>query len=128
MELKYNEFKCEICKGYIKNKNIFLFPCGHMFDMNCIRECLLNYEVSGLDYLHDDNVLIDKISFDLGYINKRVFVEKDKEKEIEEKKGEEKKIVGLIKKIKIVNNLTNLNNNNKYNMNNIKREIKKRII
>ena len=119
MEIKYNEFKCEICKGYIKNKNIFLFPCGHMFDMNCIRECLLNYEVSGLDYLHDDNVLIDKISFDLGYINKRVFVEKDKEKEIEEKKGEEKKIVGLIKKIKIVNNLTNLNNNN---MNNIKRE------
>ena len=86
MELKYNEFKCEICKGYIKNKNIYLFPCGHMFDMNCIRECLLNYEITGLDYLHDDNVLIDKLSYDLGYIQKKVFVESDKESKTEEQK------------------------------------------
>ena len=97
-ELKYNEFKCEICKGYIKNKNIFLFPCGHMFDMDCIRECLLNYEITGLDYLHDDNVLIDKISYDLGYIEKRVFVEIDKESRMEEqKKAENRKLLGLIK-------------------------------
>ena len=106
MELKYNEFKCEICKGYIKNKNIYLFPCGHMFDMNCIRESLLNYEITGLDYLHDDNVLIDKISYDLGYIQKRVFVEADKESRMEEqKKAENKKLLGLIKIPKQDNNI-----------------------
>jgi hypothetical protein len=60
-----------------------------MFDMNCIRESLLNYEITGLDYLHDDNVLIDKISYDLGYIPKRVFVEIDKENRIEEQKKEQ---------------------------------------
>ena len=94
MELKYNEFKCEICKGFIKNKNIFLFPCGHMFDMNCIRECLLNYELTGLDYLHEDNLKIDKLSYDLGYIQNRVFVEKDaKINNEDQKKGEDKKII-----------------------------------
>ena len=98
MELKYNEFKCEICKGFIKNKNIFLFPCGHMFDMNCLRECLLNYEITGLDYLHSDNLLIDKLSYDLGYIPNRVFVEKDTNIIKEEKKLEDKKILGIKKK------------------------------
>ena len=101
MELKYNEFKCEICKGFIKNKNIFLFPCGHMFDMNCLRECLLNYEITGLDYLHSDNLLIDKLSYDLGYIPNRVFVEKDTNIIKEEKKLEDKKILGIKKKNEI---------------------------
>ena len=105
MEIKYNEFKCEICKGYIKNKNIFLFPCGHMFDMDCIRECLLNYEITGLDYLHDDNVLIDKMSYDLGLISKRVFVEKDTgNKNEDQKKGENKLLTGLFKKLKLETN------------------------
>ena len=91
MEIKYNEFKCEICKGFIKNKNIFLFPCGHMFDMNCIRETLLSYEMTGLDYLHDDNVLIDKLFYDLGYISQRVFVKSEKEnKKNEIKKADDK--------------------------------------
>ena len=92
MEIKYNEFKCEICKNNIKTKNIFLFPCGHMFDMNCIRETLLNYEITGLDYLHDDNVRIDELFFNLHYIPKRLFREKEKvEQEVEEpKKGDEK--------------------------------------
>ena len=97
MEVKYNEFKCDICKSYIKNKNIFLFPCGHMFDMDCIRECLLNYEVTGLDYLHDDNLFIDKISFQLGYIKQRVFTEtntinvKEEPKKTDEKKNKKTK-------------------------------------
>ena len=100
MEIKYNEFKCEICKGFIKNKNIFLFPCGHMFDMNCIRETLLNYEITGVDYLHKDNLKIDEYFYALGYIPKRVFEEKKEKEEIKKdeiKKVEEKKF-GFIKK------------------------------
>ena len=75
MEIKYNEFKCEICKESIRDRRIFLFPCGHMFDRNCIRQKLLDYEKTGLEYLHDDNVKIDKIFYDLGYIVRPEFKE-----------------------------------------------------
>ena len=70
MEIPYSSYKCVICQNYIKNKNIYLFPCGHMFDANCIRECLLNYEATGLDYIHEKNIRIDKLFLDLGYIKK----------------------------------------------------------
>ena len=103
-EIKYNEFKCEICKELIRNKRIFLFPCGHMFDMDCIRKRLLDYENTGLDELHNCNVQIDKLFYDLGFISKCVFKENDTEEKIEEqpKKGEEtmKKIGGIFNKIK----------------------------
>ena len=113
MEIKYNEFKCQICNGYIKNKNIFLFPCGHMFDMDCIRETLLNYEITGLESLHEDNVKIDQLSYNLGYIPKRLFRQrKEVQNEEEEiKKGEEKEKekenkladgFGLLKKLNFV--------------------------
>ena len=70
MEIPYSSYKCVICQNYIKNKNIYLFPCGHMFDANCIRECLLNYEATGLEYVHDKNIQIDKLFLELGYIKK----------------------------------------------------------
>ena len=93
MEIKYNEFKCSICQELIRNKRIFLFPCGHMFDMDCIRQKLLDYENTGIDYLHEDNILIDKLFFELGFIPKKFFKdekdEKEEEKEDKEDKGEE---------------------------------------
>ena len=70
MEIPYSNYKCVICQNYIKNKNIYLFPCGHMFDANCIRECLLNYEATGLEYVHEKNMKIDKLFLELGYIKK----------------------------------------------------------
>ena len=104
MEIKYNEFKCEICRELIRNKRIFLFPCGHMFDMDCIRKRLLDYENTGLENLHEDNVKIDKLFYELGYINRYVFKENDTEEKVEEpqiKKEETiKKIGGIFSKIK----------------------------
>ena len=108
MEIKYNEFKCEICKELIRNKRIFLFPCGHMFDMNCIRDRLLDYENTGLEYLHEDNVKIDKLFYDLRYIQSPVFPENENIIKPEEpKKVEEtttmttmKKVGGIFSKIK----------------------------
>ena len=73
MEISFSDCKCEICQGYIKDKNIFLFPCGHKFDMDCIKECLLNYEATGLDYIHDKNVKIDDLFFQLGYSKTKSF-------------------------------------------------------
>ena len=73
MEIPYSSYKCVICQVYIKNKNIYLFPCGHMFDANCIRECLLNYEATGLGYIHEKNMKIDSLFLELGYIEKSSF-------------------------------------------------------
>ena len=92
MEIPYNSYKCVICQTYIKNKNIFLFPCGHMFDANCIREYLLNYEATGLDYIHEKNVKIDKLFLELGYIEKSSYESKDQviksKNKIEEQKNQ----------------------------------------
>ena len=91
MEIQYSSCKCEICQEYIKDKNIFLFPCGHMFDDNCIRKCLLDYEITGLEYIHQKNVRIDEIYFKLGGIKKRVF-QFPKEDNLARKEAEEKKL------------------------------------
>ena len=90
IEIEYSNCKCEICNEFIKDKNIFLFPCGHMFDMNCIRDYLLNYEITGLDNIHEKNLRIDELFFKLGYSKKKTFINKNdndqkKENEIQEK-------------------------------------------
>ena len=104
IEIQYSNCKCEICQGYIKDKNMFLFPCGHKFDMNCIKECLLNYEATGLDYIHNKNVEIDNLFYQLGFSKNRAFEEKkiiikNKDNENENKKIEEgsKKIINKLK-------------------------------
>ena len=89
MDLAYNNCKCEICQGYIKDKRIFLFPCGHKFDMNCIKECLLNYEATGLNTIHDKNVEIDDLFFQLGLSKDRAFESTIEGEETDNKKTEE---------------------------------------
>ena len=73
MEISYSDCKCEICQGYIKDKNIFLFPCGHKFDMNCIKDSLLSYEATGLDYIHELNVKIDDLFYQIGFSKGKSF-------------------------------------------------------
>ncbi len=43
MEIQYRQCNCEICSKSIKDENIYLFPCGHMFDEKCIVEKLKEY-------------------------------------------------------------------------------------
>ena len=73
MEIPFTNYKCQICQNYIKNQDIYLFPCGHMFDANCIREALLKYEATGLEYIHEKNVKIDSLFVELGYVEKSDF-------------------------------------------------------
>jgi hypothetical protein len=106
MEITYSNCKCEICQGYIKNRDIFLFPCGHMFDAKCIRQCLLDYEITGLESVHETNKRIDELLYDLGKIDEKVFIDtnanvsKNINKINEDKKPEEQN-KGLFSKIKI---------------------------
>ncbi|MCQ2819416.1 MAG: hypothetical protein MJ252_19310 [archaeon] len=45
MEIQYRQCNCHICNRSIKDENIYLFPCGHMFDENCIVDKLNEYGV-----------------------------------------------------------------------------------
>jgi hypothetical protein len=91
MEINYSSCKCDICNENIKDKNIFLFPCGHMFDANCIRKCLIDYEITGLDYIHEKNVKIDDLFYRLGMSKQKLFVNYGQNKIKENKETEEKK-------------------------------------
>ena len=63
-----------------------------MFDANCIRERLLDYEIKGLDYIHKKNLKIDELFYELNYISERLFIDvkkkEDKEKEKEKEQTE----------------------------------------
>ena len=74
IERNNNDCKCEICNKLIQS-SFFLFPCGHIFDMDCIKSALLDYEVTGLKYLHDKNIEIDDLFFKLGFSKERCFVD-----------------------------------------------------
>ena len=45
--------------------------------MFCMRDYLLDYEVTGIDYLHNTNVEIDELFFKLEYSSKRIFSRKE---------------------------------------------------
>ena len=100
-DIQYSNCKCEICQEFISNKDIFLFPCGHMFDLKCMKNCLLEYEATGLDSIHDKNVKIDELFYKLGYSKDRSFKNPKKKIENEEnKKKENKNEKGFFKKNK----------------------------
>ena len=90
IEIKSKLCKCDICQEYIKDKNIFVFPCGHLLDANCIRKRLLDYEIKGLDYIHSKNLKIDELFYELNYINERLFIKNIKKEDKEKEKEKEK--------------------------------------
>ena len=114
MEINNNNCKCDICRKTIEDKKLLLFPCGHMFDIYCVKKCLLDYEVTGLDYLHDKNIEIDDLFFKLRYIKEKIFLEKnmlkpeEKEKENNSKKKgkeEDKPLLQRVRNIQDINSL-----------------------
>lgn len=57
MKLRYQQCICEICNNNIKEDNIFVFPCGHLFDSKC-----LFYQIKTYAFLFKDmKYLIDKV-------------------------------------------------------------------
>ena len=81
--------------------------------MNCIRQRLLFYENTGLDYLHEDNLKIDELFYKVGLIPKPYFKENElksstimlnskskmKFEKTEKKEDTKKKKAGLFSKI-----------------------------
>ena len=87
-ELKYSECKCDICHKIIKNKNLYLFPCGHIFDAICIKKCLKNYEKDGVT----KNSLIEK-NKKIAELFKKLKINEEPEKNKEES-NEKKDVLG----------------------------------
>ena len=42
--INYTQLKCEKCQKDIKGNKFFLFPCGHIFDTNCLIRILIDYD------------------------------------------------------------------------------------
>ena len=82
-EIKYGECKCDICQKVIKDRNLYLFPCGHIFDAICIKNSLINYQNDGIK----DKKLIEKNKRILELFKKlKINDEKDKKNEDESDK------------------------------------------
>ena len=89
-EIKYGECKCDICHKIIKDRNLYLFPCGHIFDAICIKNSLINYQNDGIK----DKKLIEKNKKILELFKKlKIVEEKEKNKEDE---SDKKDIVGQL--------------------------------
>ena len=88
-EIKYGECKCDICQKVIKDRNLYLFPCGHIFDAICIKNSLINYQNDGIK----DKKLIEKNKRILELFKKlKITDEKDKKNEDE---SDKKDIMGM---------------------------------
>ncbi len=58
LEIQYRQCKCDICQCNIKDNNIYLFPCGHMFDSKCIISSIYNYKKN----IVDNNQISNRVS------------------------------------------------------------------
>ncbi len=58
LEIQYRQCKCDICQCNIKDNNIYLFPCGHMFDAKCIINAINNYKKN----IADNSDIINKVN------------------------------------------------------------------
>lgn len=132
MEIQFSSCRCDICQEFIKeDKDIYIFPCGHMFDPQCIRECLLDYEYSGIESVHESNVRIDQIFTTLKYIPKSSFVRPKKNIKEEEKKQQEPAGGTFFDKFKIMDfagikkeePVQGTNTNNKINIKKLEEEL-----
>ena len=95
MEIQFSNCRCDICQEFIKeDKDIYIFPCGHMFDPKCIRLCLLDFEYSGIESVHKINVRIDEIFKDLKYTKKSYFIDIEKKEKEEEEKKQQQELAG----------------------------------
>ena len=48
LDLEHSKIKCHKCKNNISENKFFLFPCGHIFDADCLVKLLIEYDNSGI--------------------------------------------------------------------------------
>jgi rRNA maturation protein Nop10 len=48
IDLDHSKIKCHKCQNNISENKFFLFPCGHIFDADCIIKLLIEYDNNGI--------------------------------------------------------------------------------
>ena len=48
LDLEHSKIKCHKCKNNISENKFFLFPCGHIFDADCLVKLLIEYDDNGI--------------------------------------------------------------------------------
>jgi hypothetical protein len=49
INIEHSKIKCKICQNIInENNKFFLFPCGHVFDADCIVKILMDYDSNNI--------------------------------------------------------------------------------
>ena len=48
IDCEHSKIKCHECQNNITENKFFLFPCGHMFDADCLVKLLIEYDASGI--------------------------------------------------------------------------------
>ena len=48
LDLEHSKIRCHECQNNISDNKFFLFPCGHIFDADCLVKILIDYDVNGL--------------------------------------------------------------------------------
>ena len=48
IDLEHSKIKCHVCQNNISENKFFLFPCGHIFDADCLVKFLIEYEANGI--------------------------------------------------------------------------------
>ena len=48
LDLEHSKIKCHVCQSNISENKFFLFPCGHIFDADCLVKILYEYDANGI--------------------------------------------------------------------------------
>ena len=48
LDLEHSKIRCHECQNNITDNKFFLFPCGHIFDADCLVKILIDYDNNGI--------------------------------------------------------------------------------
>ena len=48
LDFEHSKIKCHECQNNLAENKFFLFPCGHIFDADCLVKILIEYDASGI--------------------------------------------------------------------------------
>jgi len=48
LDLEHSKIKCHECQNSITDNKFFLFPCGHIFDADCLVKIMIEYDSHGI--------------------------------------------------------------------------------
>ena len=89
--INYTQIKCEKCQKDILGNKFFLFPCGHIFDINCLIKIMDDYDQKNIG----DDLFKQKIKKIKNFRDKIKLLEEKKKKIMDEKKNQNNNLINF---------------------------------